>query len=168
MNWEAIGAVGEIVGALAVVISLLYLALQIRNQVAQARLEALHDMSKEFREVSTLFATPDIADLFVRANNEFDSMSDSELVRLIVVITNLFRAWEEAFLEMRDGHLEVKVWEDLSRDYTQAMTAPSFRRIWLLRKQNYDPGFQSYADNIIRENQSDDGYHRIADQKPAD
>ena len=30
MNWDAIGAVGEIVGALAVVVSLLYLAGQIR------------------------------------------------------------------------------------------------------------------------------------------
>lgn len=32
MNWDAIGAVGEIVGALAVVISLVYLASQIRIQ----------------------------------------------------------------------------------------------------------------------------------------
>ena len=32
MNWEAISAIGEIVGALAVVISLVYLAAQIRNQ----------------------------------------------------------------------------------------------------------------------------------------
>ena len=31
MNWEAIGAIGEVVGATAVFVSLLYLALQIRN-----------------------------------------------------------------------------------------------------------------------------------------
>ena len=31
MNWDAIGAVGEIVGALAVVISVIYLAVQIRQ-----------------------------------------------------------------------------------------------------------------------------------------
>ncbi len=30
MNWEAIGAIGEIVGALAVIVTLIYLALQIR------------------------------------------------------------------------------------------------------------------------------------------
>jgi len=37
MNWDAIGAIGEIVGALAVVLSLIYLATQIRasNSVAQ-------------------------------------------------------------------------------------------------------------------------------------
>ena len=31
MNWEAVGAIGEIVGAIAVVLSLVYLAAQIRQ-----------------------------------------------------------------------------------------------------------------------------------------
>ena len=148
MNWEAIGAVGEIIGALAVVISLLYLAVQIRAQVAQARLTAFHEMANQFREVTALFASPDISDVFVRANKDFDSMSDAELLRLIVLTTNLFRAWEEAFLEMRNGHLEVKSWEALSRDYTQVMGSPSFGRIWQMRKQNYDPSFCEHVNAL--------------------
>ena len=31
MNWEAIGAVGEIVGATAVVVTLIYVAVQVRH-----------------------------------------------------------------------------------------------------------------------------------------
>ena len=148
MNWEAIGAIGEIIGALAVVISLLYLAVQIRTQNAQAKLSALHEMSAGFREVTALFASKDVSDIFIRANKDFDSMPDAELVRLIILTTNLFHAWEEAFLEKRDGHLSPVSLETLSRDYTQVMGAPSFRRIWELRKQNYDPEFQHYVDNL--------------------
>jgi len=37
MNWEAIGAIGEIVGAMAVVASLVYLATQIRQSTKVAR-----------------------------------------------------------------------------------------------------------------------------------
>ncbi len=47
-----------------------------------------------------------------------------------------------------DERIETNVWEDLSRDYTQTMGAPSFGRIWLLRKQNYDPSFQEYVDKL--------------------
>jgi hypothetical protein len=75
-------------------------------------------------------------------------MPEAELVRLIVLTTNLFYVWEEAFLEKRDGHLSPVSLETLSRDYTQVMGAPSFRRIWELRKQNYDPEFQHYVDNL--------------------
>ncbi len=45
MNWDAISAIGEIVGAAAVVVSLLCLAVQIRDPNRQARLLAMHDMS---------------------------------------------------------------------------------------------------------------------------
>ena len=40
MNWDAIGAVGETIGALAVLVTLVYLALQLRvqNQVAKAQM----------------------------------------------------------------------------------------------------------------------------------
>ena len=35
MNWEAIGAISQMIGALAVVVSLVYLALQIRQNTKQ-------------------------------------------------------------------------------------------------------------------------------------
>ena len=45
MDWDAIGAIGEIVGALAVVVSLGYLGIQIRNQNIESRAAAMHDLS---------------------------------------------------------------------------------------------------------------------------
>ena len=44
MNWDAIGAIGEIVGALAVVISLMYLAAQIRTSNAAAKQAAMQEI----------------------------------------------------------------------------------------------------------------------------
>ena len=49
MNWDAIGAVGEIVGAMAVVVSLVYLGSQIRVQNRESRLAAMHDVSIGYR-----------------------------------------------------------------------------------------------------------------------
>ena len=75
-------------------------------------------------------------------------MPESERIRLIVAITNLFRVWEEAFSEARDGHLEAANWEALSGDYSQLMGTSVFRRVWAMRKQNYHPEFQVYVDNL--------------------
>ncbi|GAF93200.1 unnamed protein product, partial [marine sediment metagenome] len=46
MNWDAIGAVGEIVGALAVVITLIFLTIQIRQSTAAVR----HSTSRGIQE----------------------------------------------------------------------------------------------------------------------
>ena len=148
MNWNAVEAISEIVGAFAVVISLIYLALQIRTQNSQAKLSALHEMSREHREATAMFATENISDIFVRANHDYNSLSEAESVQLVVLVTSLFRAWENAFLENKDGNLDENVWKSLSRDYTEPMGAPSFRHIWTLRKQNYDPTFQKYVEGI--------------------
>ncbi len=48
MNWDAIGAVGEIVGALAVVVSLVYLAIQVRRQNRESSMLAMHEISQAF------------------------------------------------------------------------------------------------------------------------
>ena len=40
MNWDAVGAIGEVVGAVAVVITLLYVARQIHQASAQTRVSA--------------------------------------------------------------------------------------------------------------------------------
>jgi hypothetical protein len=148
LNWDAIGAIGEIIGALAVVVSLVYLALQIRSQNAQAKLSSLHDMSRDLRATSAMFATKNISQIFIRANQDYNSLTEAEAVQLVVLVTNLLRAWENAFLENKDGFLERFVWETLSRDYAQGMGSPSFQHIWRLRKQNFDPSFQQYVDNL--------------------
>ena len=148
MNWEVGAALAEIVGAIAVVISLLYLALQVRAQTNLSRLAAQHEVSRGIREASLLFASKEISDLFVQGNKDFDSMPESERVRLIVAITNLFRVWEGAFSEASDGHLDAANWEALSGDYSQVMGTASFRRVWDMRKQNYHTDFQAYVDNL--------------------
>jgi hypothetical protein len=38
MNWEAVSAIGQIVGAVGVIISVIYLALQVRSNARQTRL----------------------------------------------------------------------------------------------------------------------------------
>ena len=40
MNWEAIGAIGEILGALGVVITLAYLATQIQQNTLTSKVES--------------------------------------------------------------------------------------------------------------------------------
>lgn len=152
MNWDAIGAIGEIIGALAVVVSLIYLAIQIRSQNSQAKLSALREMSKELRATTAMFATENISGIFVRANKDYSCLEETESVQLIVLATNIFRAWENTFLEHRYGSLDKNVWLALSREYTQVMGIPSFKHIWSIRKQNYDPGFLEYVESVeVRE-----------------
>lgn len=54
MNWEAIGAIGEIVGAMAVFITLIYLAVQVRHARSEARRALSQGRGEALRDVITL------------------------------------------------------------------------------------------------------------------
>ena len=51
MNWEAIGAVGEVLGAVAVVITLVYLARQLRENTKSIRLQSVESTYKDWNEI---------------------------------------------------------------------------------------------------------------------
>jgi len=61
MNWEAFGAIGEIIGAAAVVGSLVYLAVQIQSQNRESRMSSMHDISAGYRNSLAMMGERDTA-----------------------------------------------------------------------------------------------------------
>ena len=148
MNWEAIGAIGEIVGATAVVASLVYLAVQIRTQNRESRLSAMHDISVAYREGLAGTADADMADLYVKASDDYESLTRSETIRLIAGASRLFRIWEEAYLLYQAGYLEKRTWETMLRQFNGYMSQRPFNEVWATRKQYFDNEFQDFVNSL--------------------
>ena len=148
MNWDAIGAMGEIVGAGAVVISLVYLAAQIRTQNRQARTAAMHEISVGFRDAIATFANAENAEIITKANKDFESLSDSEIFLLIAGLQRILRVWEEAYFQHREGQLDPHIWDPMVRQYASYLSMPAVNRIWQLRKEFFSSEFREFAENL--------------------
>ena len=59
MNWDMLGAIGELVGALAVVLTLFYLARQVRDASRETQLERWRKLNEEFSGWSDSIETED-------------------------------------------------------------------------------------------------------------
>ena len=150
MNWEAIGAIGEIFGAGAVVISLVYLALQIRTQNMESRLAAMHEISVGFRDSISTFTDPQMAELFTRVNSAEEPLTDTEMLQLIVGVQRIFRVWEEAYGQYLRGRLDPDIWEAMIRQYSSYLAAPAFQRVWELRRKYYNRDFCKFVHELPR------------------
>lgn len=148
MNWDAIGAIGEIIGAAAVVASLGYLAIQIRHQNSETRSAAMHDISVGWRAASEVFTDGELADIFIRANHDFESLTEVEALRFVAGVHGIFRVFEEAHTQHELGRLETKLWEAMNRQYSSYMAAQAFRKYWEMRKHHYNQAFQAYVDQL--------------------
>ena len=148
MSWDAAGAIGEIVGALAVVMSLIYLATQIRTQNREAKISSVHEITEAFRLAITSFQDEQRAVVYTKALNGFDSLTDSEKLQFISMVQGLMRVWEEAFYQYTEERLDERVWNAWCLQYRDWISSDGFQRVWALRKHTYSPDFQSFVDDI--------------------
>ena len=80
MNWDAIGAVGEVVGAIAVIASIVYLATQIRSNSEIARSQS----QRELLEIGSWFSgsatNPELRNVIRSGFDDFSSLSKDTFV----------------------------------------------------------------------------------------
>ena len=117
MNWDAMGAVGEIVGAIAVLATLIYLAAQIRQNaqaldrqgdIAQAQIQQMRaDSITQLSTVCT--ANTENIELLTRLINTKEispeELSPEENMRARMLLTMLRSNLENTFLQFKKGFL---------------------------------------------------------------
>jgi hypothetical protein len=106
MNWEALGAISEAVGAIAVFISLLYVAVQIRQNTKQlsrsaeaAQLSAFErnvESGNHIREL--LILHPDLSQLLLSGFRSFKELEASEKFRFGMLLRNIFAGIQGGYI----------------------------------------------------------------------
>ena len=80
MDWIAIGAIGEFVGGVVVIVTVVYLALQLRNsnQLAKAssELEWMHGLN----EIWDRWSRPEVFDAIRSGFHSFDDLNQNQQV----------------------------------------------------------------------------------------
>jgi len=130
MNWEAIGAVGEILGAIAVVVSLVYLATQIRQNSKAVRNEALQRAIEDRSSMAKITMQSDLAPIWRRGLGEFDSLTDDEKVQFNGVMLTMISSHMGLRGLFLDGSLDRSTFTIFEDDLTGVMLCPGVRTWW--------------------------------------
>jgi hypothetical protein len=148
MNWDAIGAIGEILGAVAVFCSLIYLAVQIRNQNQESQAASVHEVIEGYRTTIAALHQAEMADIWVKGIDDFDQMTESERLRFVVYLTTALRSFEDAYYQWRQGRLETDIWKGLLAPLVDVKSTVSFGRFWEIRKHHFRPEFVLYIEAL--------------------
>ena len=148
MNWDAIGAVGEILGAMAVFLSLVYLASQIRAQNREYSIASVHEITEAFRQSLEVLTVPEMAQIYVKGVSSIDGLSDWERMSFIAVVQRFLRVYEEAYYQHSEQRLDDGNWIAMDAQYGDAISSTGFQQVWQLRKAYYRQEFRDYVDSL--------------------
>ena len=146
---QLLGNYGEFVGAIAVVATLGYLAVQIRQQNRESRQAAMSTVAQGWRDAIGRAGEPEIVDLTMRGLEDFNSLNPGEQWLLMSRMLNVFRVGEEAFILHSDGRLDYRYWLGISRYLTTIVQISGLRQMWELRKHYFHDEYQNLIDGMV-------------------
>ena len=130
MNWDAIGAIGELIGAVAVVVTLIYVARQIHQANAQTQAAARYSFIEAYGEMNTSITNnKEVASIF-RRGFLGEPLDDDEHYQFFALIGQFINTWSVLFDLHEDGLLPENQWVMVRKDIITMMNEPGGRDFW--------------------------------------
>ena len=121
MNWEAAGAIGEIVGAGAVVLTLIYFSFQLRQNTKSVNSTNFNSAMQGFNSFNAvLMADTKLTGLFYKGHADPQSLGDDERLQyaqMMACVANIYRNLLHQYL---DGSLPEEYWNLHAKEAQQA------------------------------------------------
>ena len=156
MNWDAIGAIAETLGAVGVIASLVYLATQIRQNHQATRASTVHGINSSISDGFSQLSEPENASVYIAGIRGISALSPEERVRFFALLHVIAKTYEDIWFQWRAGTLGDEYWEGQLTSLLDIFSQPGSREYWSLRKHWYGVDFRDFLDA------------RLADHKPRD
>ena len=167
MSWDAIGAVAELLGALGVIASLGYLAIQIRQNTTAMR-GTTHEVAVEHLSTVMLALSSDaeLADIVLRGSRDFSSLSHGERLRFGSYWQSSLIGAEGSLLQFHRGNLDEAVW---LRDFSVLqpwLATPGFQAWWERNRVVFTPEFAATIQREIDAARVEGGESETPSERP--
>jgi hypothetical protein len=150
MNWTMIGAFGEVLGAIAVVFSLIYLARQVRDSSLQEQRTQYFELSKEAVAFADGIARdPGWADILLRGFQDRSALTPNEIFRFNAGLLGLFRAYEALFLYYKEGGIHDWGAESFRSTMLDIVGMPGVQTYWKDREHWFTNEFRKEVADLI-------------------
>jgi hypothetical protein len=150
MNWEAIGAVAEIMGSITVIGTIFYLAIQVGHAAAVAKATAQQSAAQ--MSIDTMLATLDsqILSSASRKATIGEELTPEEFSNYIRWVWIRMRVAENTYYQYRQGLLDLEAWQGYSTTIIAHLGAGSVAEShWERVSLSYSEGFVDEVKRIL-------------------
>lgn len=151
MNLDTIAIVAQIIGSSAVVVSVIYLAFQVKGQTRQSRLEASRDLAIHWNEiVSRLTEDTDFPGIYLKGASDYDALTREEQFRFSIFVSILAKTAEQQYLHVKRGNLDPIFFQ--SSEYLNAewLRLPGVQRWWQNNKNVLSREFSIHMEGLMK------------------
>jgi hypothetical protein len=155
LKWTAIS---EIVGAIAVVISLIFVVYSINQNTAALRLAGWEKFLDRTQRANEMIAeSPDLAAIVIAGETNPEALSPEEYRRFTNYARMRFGGWEAIYTYHREGAIDSDTWNLWDSFYLDRFNLPGYWQVWRDIGSGYDKDFKTLLDSRLPKRDSQEG-----------
>lgn len=143
-------SIAEIVGAFAVVISLIYVGIQVNDSAIAVRSAAANDANVALQNWYLEIGSDEQASgLFYRALTSEEAMPAEQEFQFLMMFHGVFLAFQNAFLLAEEGSIDSDIRDSLAAVILGVKDLPGMERYWQQRRSYLHPDFAIYIETLF-------------------
>jgi len=151
VNWDAIGAIGEIAGAAGVIVTLIYLSVQLRQSTKASRITAIQssmENSAQFSEM--LLADDEVARLFWLGLSNPEKLDVAGKRKFVTALNIFMRRESVAFYLHKEGVMPDHLWDSRLSALTGTLNQPGLIYYLEAAADTLPKDFREFIEKIPR------------------
>jgi hypothetical protein len=165
-DWASIA---EIVGAIAIVVTLIYVGIQVNDSTLAVRSASATETSTAISSwYSTLGANVQASDVFLRGITNPESLTPAETAQYMYLSHGLFFQYQGAYYLAEEGTLDTELQQSLVNTVLGVREQPGFLMYWEQRGSLFQPSFKAFVDDLIVNGDTNVDFERLYRQPGLD
>lgn len=145
-----LASVAQVIGALAVVISLVYVAIQVKGSSTAVRSASGTAANAAVQTwYQELGSNQQASELYIKAMTSPDPLPRDEEFQFIVMTHALMLAFQNSYFLERERTIDAELREAMTVTFMGVKDLPGFKRYWRQRRSYFLKGFADYADGLL-------------------
>lgn len=150
MNIESMANYADVIGGIAVIVTLIYVGIQIRsntNTVRSAAAQSVHEAFAIWYRMVAADAT--LAQLVTDGLRDYSSLSETDKARFVSTFMAFLSCSQDAFIKWREGSLSAELWMGWELVMMNLVSAPGGKDFWSERSYLFGEEFRNHVENVI-------------------
>ena len=166
MTLNELANLGEFIGGIAVIATLIYLAIQLRQNTRALKSATLANNTSLWSALLVNIASGDKTKAYLHGSAGVPELTPEEFLQFFLISRAMFVSFENQHHQFQQGMLDKAIYEGYERSFQgQALSMPGFRRYWKQFSHEFSPAFQSQIEAMLKKQPAADANHLMKDWK---
>ena len=149
MSLEQASLVAEIVSALAIIASLIFVGFQLRQATRAMRNSSSQAHSAIYSQViAPIIDNGEFAAIWRRGLADPTTLSDDEWVRVVACASSQFRFFESSRVQWLTGQLDEEHWQNIEAQVRSFLSQPGIQAWWKVRRHWHSQAFRAWIESL--------------------